>query len=285
MMKYTIYGFLSYLIKMTLEEDLKTLLDEKLDKNNIDIKIAGSTMKSDLNNLLKHSSTPDLLIRDDYKGLFDNNFSRKFTLLGGKPWVIIINDNLCKDSDIPKTWKDLLDEKYKNSFCIQGNSNKFCGALLLNFHKNFGYEGIRSLARNTKIVTNINTMIRDIGNNNNNNLNSCPIILTSYPNAKMISKNKNQRIIWPEDGAFLTPIYTIIKDINNPITSNVIDYLTKGSFQEFLSKNDFLSINSPLNSKRFNPLSEVYINDLKTDYESHKENLNKIFREEFNGNI
>lgn len=279
MMKYTIYGFLSYLIKMTLEEDLKALLDE----DNIDIKIAGSSMKSDLNNLLKHSCTPDLLIRDDYKGLFDNNNSRKITLLGGKPWVIIVNDKLCKDSDIPKTWKDLLDEKYKNNFCIQGNNNKFCGALLLNFHKNFGDEGIRSLARNTKIVTNLNTMIREIGNNNNNNLNSCPIILTSYPNAKMISKNKNQRIIWPEDGAFLTPIYTIIKDINNSITINVIDYLTKGSFQEFLSKNDFLSINSPLNAKRFNPLSEVYINDLKLDFESHKQNLNKTFLEEFNG--
>lgn len=278
MMKYTIYGFLSYLIKMTLEDDLKTLLDEKLDKNNVDIKIAASSMKSDLNNLLKHSSTPDLLIRDDFKGLFDNNLSKEVIVLGGKPWVIIVNDNLCKGFDIPKTWKDLLDEKYRNSFCIQGNTNKFCGALLLNFHKNFGNEGIRSLARNTKIVTNLNTMIREIGNNN---LNSCPIILTSYPNAKMISKNKNQRIIWPEDGAFLTPIYTIIKDINNPITSNVIDYLTKGSFQEFLSKNDFLSINSPLNAKKFNPLSQVYINDLKLDFESHKQNLNKIFLEEF----
>ena len=246
MMKYTIYGFLSYLIKMTLEEDLKTLLDEKLDKNNIDIKIAGSSMKSDLNNLLKHSSTPDLLIRDDYKGLFDNNFSRKITVLGGKPWVIIVNDKLCKDSDIPKTWKDLLDEKYKNSFCIQGNNNKFCGALLLNFHKNFGDEGIRSLARNTKIVTNLNTMIRDIGNNNNNNnLNSCPIILTSYPNAKMISKNKNQRIIWPEDGAFLTPIYTMIKDIDNPITVRLLTILPKVHFKNFLVKMIFYPLILP----------------------------------------
>lgn len=305
-MSINIWGIVSFLFKLTLEEKFEEI--KTLTSSDADIIFAASKMKKSLNSKIESAKNfddlPDMLIRSDYRGLFDKTIKNALktgifenvmpsqysalqtiypaidkqngvTLLGAKQWVIVIDHGADNKIETPKHWKDLLDKKYQNKIGIQGEDGRYCGVLLLYIHKEFGVEGLKALAGNIKNVSHFTTMVKSLGKKNPS---AAPINIMPLSNAKMIVNNEDIEIIWPEEGALATPIYALIKKEKTKELEPYINYIISEDFQKSLKQNHMYSIREDIGDKRLTWLGWDYIFATKVNLEEHKEFLNKIFK-------
>lgn len=305
-MKTDIWGIVSFLFKISLEEKFEEI--KTLTSSDANIIFAASKMKKSLNAKIENAKTfddlPDMLIRSDYRGLFDKTIKTALkigifenvipsqysssqtiypkidelngiTLLGAKQWVIVIDRGVDNKIETPKHWGDLLDKKYENKIGIQGEEGRYCGVLLLYIHKEFGVEGLKSLAKNIKSVSHFTNMIKSLGKKNPS---AAPINIMPLTNANMIVNDEDIEIIWPEEGALATPIYTLIKKEKAKELNNYIEYLISEDFQNLLKQNHMYSVMQKAENKKLNWLGWDYIFETKVNLEDHKEFLNEIFK-------
>lgn len=308
-MSNNIVGIVSFLFTMTLEDEFRKI-KTSINSDEI-IKFPRNEEKKLINSIIENAHNfdefPDMLIRSDHKGLFNkkikeglnlnifknvmendilennNSFNTEFndeeekhiTLLGAKQWVIVVDRSIDSNIQSPMHWSDLLNIKYENKIGIQGKKDKFCGALLLHMHKEYGVNGIEALANNIKNVWHFTDIIKSLGKGK---VSAAPINIMPLTNAMMIVNKKPIEIIWPEEGALATPIYMLVKREKLEELKDYIKYIIGEEFQKILIKNHLYSVHNKLNGKKLKWLGWEYINNINLSYEQHKEYLNEVFK-------
>lgn len=307
-MSNNIVGIVSFLFTMTLEEEFRKI-KKSINSDEI-IKFPRNEEKKLLNSNIENSYNfdefPDMLIRSDYNGLFNkkikegldlnifqnvmekdiflnnNSFSVEFnhekkdiTLLGAKPWVIVVDRSVDSNIQSPMHWSDLLNIRYENKIGIQGKKDKFCGTLLLHIHKEYGVNGIEALANNIKNVWHFTDIIKSLGKGK---ASAAPINIMPLTNAMMIVNKEPIEIIWPEEGALATPIYMLVKRGKGEELKDYIKYIIGQEFEKLLIKNHFYSVHNKLDDKKLKWLGWQYINNINLSLEQHKEYLNGVFK-------
>lgn len=307
-MSNSIIGTVSFLFTMTLEDEFRKI---KTSNNSNEIinfprNEEKKLINSNIENVQSFDKFPDMLIRSDYNGLFNkkikeglnldifknviekdvfknnssfnydfSNEEKDISLLGAKPWVIVVDHSVDSNIEPPMHWSDLLNIKYENKIGIQGKKNKFCGTLLLHMHKEYGIHGIEALANNIKNVWHFTDIIKSFGKGI---VSAAPINIMPLANAMMIVNRKPIEIIWPKEGALATPIYMLVKKEKVEELKDYIKYIIGEDFEKLLNKNHFYSIYNKLDDKKLKWLGWQYINDINLPFEQHKEYLNEVFR-------
>lgn len=307
-MSNSIIGTVSFLFTMTLEDEFRKI---KTSNNSNEIinfprNEEKKLINSNIENAQSFDKFPDMLIRSDYNGLFNkkikeglnldifknviekdvfknnssfnydfSNEEKDITLLGAKPWVIVVDHSVDSNIESPMHWSDLLNIKYENKIGIQGKKNKFCGTLLLHMHKEYGIHGIEALANNIKNVWHFTDIIKSLGKGI---VSAAPINIMPLANAMMIVNRKPIEIIWPKEGALATPIYMLVKKEKVEELKDYIKYIIGEDFEKLLNKNHFYSIYNKLDDKNLKWLGWQYINNINLPFEQHKEYLNEVFR-------
>lgn len=307
-MSNNIIGIVSFLFTMTLEDEFRKI---KTSNNSNEIinfprNEEKKLINSNIENAQSFDKFPDMLIRSDYNGLFNkkikeglnldifknviekdvfknnssfnydfSNEEKDITLLGAKPWVIVVDHSVDSNIEPPMHWSDLLNIKYENKIGIQGKKNKFCGTLILHMHKEYGIHGIEALANNIKNVWHFTDIIKSLGKGI---VSAAPINIMPLANAMMIVNRKPIEIIWPKEGALATPIYMLVKKEKVEELKDYIKYIIGEDFEKLLNKNHFYSIYNKLDDKKLKWLGWQYINDINLPFEQHKEYLNEVFR-------
>lgn len=307
-MSNNIIGIVSFLFTMTLEDEFRKI---KTSNNSNEIinfprNEEKKLINSNIENAQSFDKFPDMLIRSDYNGLFNkkikeglnldifknviekdvfknnssfnydfSNEEKDITLLGAKPWVIVVDHSVDSNIEPPMHWSDLLNIKYENKIGIQGKKNKFCGTLILHMHKEYGIHGIEALANNIKNVWHFTDIIKSLGKGI---VSAAPINIMPLANAMMIVNRKPIEIIWPKEGALATPIYMLVKKEKVEELKDYIKYIIGEDFEKLLNKNHFYSIYNKLDDKKLKWLGWQYINDINLPFEQHKEYLNEMFR-------
>jgi ABC-type Fe3+ transport system substrate-binding protein len=151
-----------------------------------------------------------------------------YTMYAANPFVIVVNKNKLKNIPIPKKWSDLLKPCYERKIMISGKDKEKVHYILPSYiHKHFGYEGVKKLAKNVNTVLSTAKMAHIAATSNNED---APIYVMTWLFAKAFPKTEDIEIIWPEDGAIISPLLMLTKKSEISKVKVFTEFLTGESY-------------------------------------------------------
>ena len=114
--------------------------------------------------------------------------------------------------------------------------------------KEYGIDGIRKLKENVIRGYHPSEMVQMAGRN----LSEAPAIsVMPYFYANLIQNKRNVKIIWPEEGAIVSPITMLIKKNCEERLKNIIDFFISDKSRKLFEKANFITPNEMDVNKRF----------------------------------
>lgn len=145
-----------------------------------------------------------------------------FTLHAGLVMMLLIDEDRLGDLPKPKKWSDLLKPIYKDK--IVGFGNDALGIFeypLYYVYKEFGTNGLKTLAENTKSICHAAKMVKLAGSNHKD-AEAIYILPLTFAS---LCKNKNTSVVFPEDGAWIVPMSILVKKGKIHELNFVVDFI------------------------------------------------------------
>lgn len=189
--------------------------------------------------------------------------------------VIVVDLTKIGNRSIPQSWKELLNSQFKNEVAIRGKLGKYCETTLLAIYKEYGIDGIKKLSEIVGYGCHPAEMVKNAGKG----ITDIPTIsVIPYFYAKLLKNNKNVKVIWPEEGAIVSPVTLLVqretmknlehvvkyflsnevksicKNASLPHPADYIEYLRKNNYKlnwigwDFIRNNDINKLMIELNS-------------------------------------
>lgn len=146
-----------------------------------------------------------------------------YTMLAMNLLVPVVDHSRLGDRPVPHCWSDLLRPEYEKSIAIRGNRDgTFCETLLLALYKDFGMEGLSCLGRNVAWGWHPSQMVKAAGSGREGRpaISVMPLFF-----ANTIKKRDDVSIVWPTDGALVSPVTMLVKADKREELSVLIDFL------------------------------------------------------------
>jgi ABC-type Fe3+ transport system substrate-binding protein len=168
-----------------------------------------------------------------------------FTMFSANILVLI----RVKDTDTPvsqpDSWRDLLDKQCHKKVVIRGQSDFFCSAVLLPFFKLFGIDGVLKLADSVVDGMHPSQMVMCIDSGSRT---IAPFYIMPLFFAKKIKRTDRIDILFPREGAFISPVMLLVKNHCTENTSKMVEYLTGKELQQHCADNYFPSVHPEVNN-------------------------------------
>ena len=251
------FNSLNYLIEGNVNHELSyyPLLDGITDSN----ELPDIIMASDVNNFF-HRPFMERFIQ---KGVFrtytpyaPNSYLEKvgyadpegnFTMFTSNMLIMVVDKLKLGDRKIPEKWSDLLAPEFENDIIMRGEENFFCNAVMLPFFKDNGFSAIETLAKNIKSGLHPVEMVKLAGTDKKE---GAAVYIMPYFFAKRIL-NKTAEIIWPQDGAIVSPVFILVKKDKIEEHKFLLDFLMSEDTGNMLSGRYFPSINPEVSHHNF----------------------------------
>lgn len=146
-----------------------------------------------------------------------------YTMLAMNLLVLVVDHTRLGNRPVPTSWADLLKPEYAKSIAIRGNHDgTFCETLLLALHKDFGTDGLSRLGRNVAWGWHPSQMVKSAGSGREDTpaISVMPLFF-----ANTIKSSESVSIIWPDDGALVSPVTMLVKADKHDELRHVIDFL------------------------------------------------------------
>lgn len=180
----------------------------------------------------------------DDANLYDPH--RQYAIIGAIPAVFVVNTSILKD-DIPRSWEELLDNKYANKIALPMQDMDLFNAVLLNIYQRFGKDGIIRLGKNFSASLHPAQAIKT---GKRKNTQAPPIAIMPYFFTKMLDKNTTMQAIWPKEGAIISPIFLVAKNSAQKKVQHVVDFLFSKELGElFCMEGKFPSTHPEVDNK------------------------------------
>jgi ABC-type Fe3+ transport system substrate-binding protein len=203
-------------------------------------------LSSDINNLfykttLNRISSSNLF--ETYHLNYHNYFNvsdieeptQKLNIFTANFLVMVVNNNKFQNKAKPEAWYALLSPVHEKSIVLRGDGDFFCNAVLYPFYAEYGNEAIRILGQNTIRGMHPAEMVKEI---NSNKENSASIYVMPYSFACKV-RNFNYSIVWPEDGAILSPVQFLIKKDLSEKYKPIVEFLLSKQLAESMEQQGF----------------------------------------------
>lgn len=153
------------------------------------------------------------------------------------PFAIFYNDELLEQEELPRTWEDLLDSRWQDKICMPDRYHmapKMIRAYMQAyypekydvFQKNLVYQGAP--------INVINALTEG----------RYPIGMTNISFARIAARNKNIRLLWPQDGLFCMPQVMIWSKKADERLLEIGDFLLSRQVQEYLALQTFVPVSA-----------------------------------------
>ena len=216
---------------------------------------------------------------EDEKKLFKDP-KNIYNIVAVVPCVFLVNYNNLSGKKAPLSWEELLfSGQYTDSVALPLNDLDMFNAVVINIYSKWGIDGIKALAKVYKKSLHPSEMVKKKGDDKYNPIiNITPLFFT-----QMVSRTSALKVVWPKDGAIVSPIFLIAKK-NKKGVKKIIDFFTSVEVGEILSSNgkfpttiSGVSNNLDKDSKfLFCGFDFIYNNDIGKLFKS----LEKLFNEE-----
>lgn len=170
---------------------------------------------------------------------FDNekislkDVKNRYHIISVVPCVFLVNENNLNGRSVPVSWEKLLfSGEYDDSVAIPLGDLDMFNAIMVNLYAKWGENAIKALARIYKKSLHPAEMVKKNGNQKNN-----PVVsISPYFFTQMIGQNSALKVIWPQDGALISPIFLVAKKDKKNIET-IIDFFTNVETGNILSAN------------------------------------------------
>ena len=146
-----------------------------------------------------------------------------YTMLAMNLLVLVADRTRLGSRPVPQNWSDLLRPEYAKSIAIRGNRDgTFCETLLLSLFKDFGADGLSLLGRNVAWGWHPSQMVKSAGSGREDTPAICVMPLFF---ANTIKNRENVDIVWPVDGALVSPVTMLVKAEKREKLHKLISFL------------------------------------------------------------
>lgn len=160
--------------------------------------------------------------------------------------IIVVDHTKLDNLPIPKSWEDLLQPQFARQVTIRGSGSFFCETLLLNIYQDYGFQGLRNLGRSVKNACHPAEMVKCAGSNRGD---GTAISIMPLFFAQTI-KNKDQvSIIWPKEGAIVSPVSMLVKTAKVKQLQEIIQFFTGPLVGQICADACFPSIHPTVDNK------------------------------------
>lgn len=242
----TMIGLLPCPIRIPLLEGMKNFLESNKDINlNYDLKAASYGLDWLKDDVIKAnhpekladifiSAGFDLFFEDELMGKFkkenifkditgiseyNKNFNNEeislrdpdgdYSMLGVVPAVFLVNKDELKGREIPQTWEDLLKPEFEKSVSLPISDFDLFNSILINLYKKYGKEAVSKLGKSLLQNLHPSQMVKS----DKFKENIPTVTIMPYFFTKMIKENSSMVAVWPQDGAAISPIFMLTKNI------------------------------------------------------------------------
>ncbi len=157
----------------------------------------------------------------DRKFIEANCSDEFYTMYGAFLDVLLVDEDKMGNIPKPRYWSDLLDSVYYDEIVVSEKSGEISAAVLMNFYKEFGENGVRKFAINTKSTIH-GKKIKEVLETHSEKSGS--IYITSYSSAKSL-EGDGLKMIVPEDGAAILPFTMLVKREKKEELKFLTDYI------------------------------------------------------------
>ncbi|MBC2582792.1 ABC transporter substrate-binding protein [Clostridium sp. DJ247] len=307
-------------LKVPIEEEFKNFIKSLKNERNIEFNYLVESHATNqlsfyekVNNYESIDDIPDIVITPGINSFFHKSFIDKFiskdiftdvtnydvnknfkeggiqdpdghyTMFSMNILVMVVDLVQLGDLPMPKKWGDLLNPEYKNRVVIRGDKNFFCETTLLNIYKDYGYDGIKKLGNSVKDGWHPSQMVKMAGSG----LKGSPTIsVMPYFYARTIRNKDKVSVVWPEDGAIVSPVSMLVKKSCLDKYKEIADFFVGETIGKICAGASFPSINPNVENKipENAPLKWIGWDYIKSqDIKSTIDNLNKYFFEALRG--
>lgn len=187
----------------------------------------------------------------------------EYSILAVVPAVFMVNTDELNGIEAPKSWADLLKPEFESRVSLPMKDFDLFNAILLNIYKRHGQDGVTKLGKSLLRSMHPAEMVKSHTKKDA----KLPIVtIMPYFFTKMARKNSPLQPVWPEDGAIISPIFTLAKKSKRDQVKNFVDFFHSREVGELLStKGNFPSANPEVDNdipedKKFMWLGWDYIN-------------------------
>lgn len=180
----------------------------------------------------------------DFAGTDYLNPDGAYTMLSANILVIVENKHLSQDIKLPEKWSDLLAPKYENTVTMRGQNNFFCSGVLLPFYKDHGEAGIHDMARTVKAGLHPAEMVEEIERGKG----GTPLYVMPLFFAQRLKDPDKFSIIYPEDGAIISPVFMLVKKNRKTDAALVADFIVDKEMGQFCANAGFPSVRSDVDN-------------------------------------
>ncbi|MFO7577267.1 MAG: ABC transporter substrate-binding protein [Pelovirga sp.] len=186
-------------------------------------------------------------VNSDFDGLAIRDPKGDYSIVAAVAAVFMINHDVRGDLPIPRRWTDLLEPEFAQQVALPVGDFDLFNAILLALYKDHGEEGIKKLGRSMLKSMHPSEMVK-----NAKRVSEAKPYVTIMPFffTKMARMVKGLEIIWPEDGAIVSPIFMLTKRASLATTRPIAEFLCGRDVGEILShKGLFPSLHPEVDNK------------------------------------
>lgn len=204
-----------------------------------------------------------------------------YTMISMNLLIMVVDLTRIKDLPIPESFEDILKLEYYKSVAIRGKNGSFCETTLLTIFKEHGYEGIKRLASSVKYGWHPSQMVKNIGTGKEE---TPAISVMPYFYAKTITKKDKIKIVWPKDGAIVSPVFMLVKKTEDELINKAADFFAGKEVAQISADAFFPSLHPEANNRipleaTFNWVGWDYIKS--RDMETLIYDISELFCKEF----
>jgi len=135
--------------------------------------------------------------------------SGHYSMLAMNLLVPVVDHKRLGNRPVPRSWSDLLSPEYEQSIAIRGHKDgTFCETLLLTIFKDSGIKGLHSLGRNVRYGWHPSQMVKAaLGSS----VDAPAISVMPLFFAQNLKGKDQYSVVWPEDGALISPVTMLVK--------------------------------------------------------------------------
>ena len=262
-----------------------------------------------IDNLTSIDELPDIFISSDINSLYHKHFRDKFLNSdnfatftfdvhpifkkanyihpdGLMVWfttnllVLVIDTKKMGNRPIPKSWLDILDESYESDITLRGDMDFFCNAMFFPYIKSSGNDAIKKLGRNTAKGLHPSQMVKILNSGNDG---GTSIYAMPYSFAIKVRDNDRYKIIFPVEGAIISPVQMLVKKGAYLKHKLIIDFILGEDMATVLAQSGFPSAHptseNKLPSNTLNWIGWDFIKE--NDIKACKEKMQQLFFSEY----
>ncbi len=156
-----------------------------------------------------------------------------YALLAVVPAVFLVDKTQLEEGEeVPRTWKDILGPRFKNKIAMPVGDFDLFNGILLTIWKEFGDEGVEAIGRNLLEGMHPSQAAGRFAPKGGKG----PMVsVIPFFFSKMAQFNPNAEIVWPEDGAVVSPIFMLLKDSAPEEAGRIADFFASKEVGEILS--------------------------------------------------